>query len=46
MNVNCSPVTALGQPNPLATNFVSFEILLDANLPEINCDPAGFPPGG
>ena len=45
VNANCSPVTALGQPNPLATNFVSFQILLDANVPEINCDPAGFPVG-
>ena len=45
VNLNCSPVTALGQPNPLAANFVSFQILLDANLPEINCDVNGFPPG-
>jgi lysophospholipase L1-like esterase len=45
VNVNCSPVTALGQPNPLATNLVSFQILLDANVPEINCDPAAFPLG-
>ena len=45
VNVDCSPVTALGQPNPLASNFVSFEILLDANVPEINCDPNAFPLG-
>jgi hypothetical protein len=45
VNANCSPVTALGQPNPLATNFISFEILLDANVPEINCDPNAFPAG-
>ena len=45
VNANCSPVTALGQPNPLATNLVSFQILLDANMPEINCDPAAFPLG-
>lgn len=45
VNVNCSPVNALGQPNPLAANFVSFQVLLDANVPEINCDPAGFPVG-
>jgi hypothetical protein len=45
VNVNCSPVSALGQPNPLATNIVSFEILLDANISEINCDPAALPLG-
>lgn len=45
VNANCSPVTPLGQPNPLATNLVSFQILLDANVPQINCDPAGFPVG-
>ena len=45
VNVNCSPVGPLGQPNPLAANFVSFQVLLDANVPEINCDPAGFPVG-
>ena len=39
---NCSPVTALGQPNPLAANMVSFQVLGDANVPEINCDPAAF----
>ena len=45
VNANCSPVTVLGQPNPLAANFVSFQILLDASLPEINCDVNGFPAG-
>jgi hypothetical protein len=39
VNANCSPVTALGQPNPLARNFVSFQVVSSA-LPEINCDPA------
>jgi lysophospholipase L1-like esterase len=45
VNDNCSPVTVLGQPNPLAANVVSFQILLDANVPEINCDPGAFPVG-
>jgi hypothetical protein len=43
VNANCSPVTALGQPNPLAANFVSFQILGDTNFPEINCDPNAYP---
>jgi lysophospholipase L1-like esterase len=41
VNLNCAPVNALGQPNPLATNLISFQILL-SNLPEINCDPSSF----
>jgi hypothetical protein len=45
VNANCSPVTALGAPNPLAANFVSFQIVADANFPEINCDPAAYPAG-
>jgi hypothetical protein len=45
VNLNCSPLNAVGQPNPLAANFVSFQILLDANVPEINCDPTAFPIG-
>jgi lysophospholipase L1-like esterase len=45
VNANCSPVTALGQPNPLAANMVSFQIIGDANFPEINCDPAAYPVG-
>jgi hypothetical protein len=45
VNANCSPIGPLGQPNPLATNLISFQILLDGNLPEINCDPNAFPPG-
>jgi len=45
VNANCSPVTALGAPNPLAANVISFQVLLDANIPEINCDPAAFPVG-
>ena len=40
VNNNCSPVTPLGQPNPLAANMVSFQIVGDAAFPEINCDPA------
>jgi hypothetical protein len=42
---NCSPVTALGQPNPLAANFVSFQIVSDAAVLEISCDPASYPAG-
>lgn len=40
VNANCSPVTALGQPNPLAANMVSFQIVSDGAFVEINCDPA------
>ncbi|HVG43422.1 MAG TPA: SGNH/GDSL hydrolase family protein [Longimicrobium sp.] len=39
VNANCSPVTALGTPNPLSRNLVSFQSVSSA-LPEINCDPA------
>jgi hypothetical protein len=42
VNPNCSPITALGQPNPLSANFVSFQILGDANFLEINCDPNAY----
>ncbi|HEU0302359.1 MAG TPA: hypothetical protein VFR37_23070 [Longimicrobium sp.] len=42
VNNNCSPITSLGQPNPLAANMVSFRVLSDVNVPEINCDPAAF----
>jgi len=45
VNANCAPLTPQGQPNPLAANLVSGQIVLDPNLPQINCDPAGFPPG-
>ncbi len=45
VNANCSPVNALGQPNPLAANMVSFQIVNDASFPEINCDPAAYPVG-
>ncbi len=45
VNANCSPVNALGQPNPLSRNMVSFQIVGDANFPEINCNPAAFPAG-
>jgi hypothetical protein len=40
VNLNCSPITALGQINPLARNLVSFAIIGDIRFPEINCDPA------
>ena len=45
VNANCSPVTALGQPNPLSRNMVSFQIVGDANFGEINCDPNAYPAG-
>jgi hypothetical protein len=45
VNANCSPVTGLGLPNPLAANMVSFQIVGDANFLEINCDPAAYPVG-
>jgi hypothetical protein len=43
VNANCSPVTALGQPNPLAANLVSYLMVANPNFPEINCDPAAYP---
>ncbi|HET6231674.1 MAG TPA: SGNH/GDSL hydrolase family protein [Longimicrobiaceae bacterium] len=43
VNNNCSPVTALGTPNPLSANMVSFAIVGDAAFPEINCDPNALP---
>jgi hypothetical protein len=43
VNANCSSVNSLGQPNPLAANLVSFQIVGDANFPEINCDPNAYP---
>jgi lysophospholipase L1-like esterase len=46
VNNNCSPITPLGQPNPLAANLVSFRGIADANLTEINCDPAAAPLNG
>ncbi|HEX2206578.1 MAG TPA: hypothetical protein VHG93_02790 [Longimicrobium sp.] len=45
VNANCSPVNSLGQPNPLAANMVSFQIVGDTNFPEINCNPAAYPVG-
>jgi hypothetical protein len=45
VNANCSPITNLGQLNPLARNMVSFRILADDNFPEINCDPSAYPQG-
>lgn len=41
VNSNCSPVTPLGTPNPLARNLISFSVVF-SNAPEINCDPAQF----
>lgn len=40
VNANCSPVTALGQPNPLAANLLSFSVVSDPSQLEFNCDPA------
>lgn len=40
VNANCSPVTPLGQPNPLSLNRVSYDVLNSGEI-EINCDPAG-----
>lgn len=37
VNNNCSPVNALGQPNPLAQNLVNFQVVTTAAIPEINC---------
>ncbi len=45
VNNNCSPVTALGTPNPLSANLVSFALFADTTATEINCDPAS-PAGG
>ncbi|HWK88798.1 MAG TPA: SGNH/GDSL hydrolase family protein [Longimicrobium sp.] len=45
VHANCSPITALGQPNPLAANLVSFRIIGDADHLEITCDPATYPVG-
>ncbi|HEU0013156.1 MAG TPA: SGNH/GDSL hydrolase family protein [Longimicrobium sp.] len=45
VNANCAPITALGQPNPLAANLVSFRIIGDADHEEITCDPATYPAG-
>jgi lysophospholipase L1-like esterase len=45
VNANCSPVNNLGQPNPLAANMVSFQIVADNNFPEINCDPNAYAVG-
>jgi lysophospholipase L1-like esterase len=45
VNANCSPVNALGQPNPLSANMVSFQIVGDANFLEINCDPNAYAAG-
>jgi len=45
VNANCSPVTALGTPNPLSNNLVSMRILIEALPPEINCDPAAAAAG-
>jgi hypothetical protein len=43
VNANCSPVNQLGQRNPLASNFVSFQIL-SSTVAEIDC--SGTTAGG
>ncbi|HEX8363551.1 MAG TPA: SGNH/GDSL hydrolase family protein [Longimicrobium sp.] len=40
VNNNCSPVNALGQPNPLSRNYVSFQIVTATNVAEIDCSGA------
>jgi lysophospholipase L1-like esterase len=40
VNNNCSPVTALGQPNPLSRNYVSFQIVSAGTIAEIDCSGA------
>ena len=45
VNNNCSPVNALGQPNPLSANLVSYLMVSSTAFPEINCDPAAYPIG-
>jgi hypothetical protein len=45
VNANCSPVNALGQPNPLSQNLLSFQIISNTSFPEFNCDPAAYPVG-
>lgn len=45
VHLNCSPVNALGQPNPLSQGLVSYAIIADPVFPEINCDPNAYPPG-
>jgi lysophospholipase L1-like esterase len=37
VNANCSPVNALGQPNPLSQNLVNFQVASTAAIQEINC---------
>jgi hypothetical protein len=43
VNVNCSPFTALGQPNPTSQNLVSFEMAGNPAFPEINCADDAYP---
>jgi hypothetical protein len=45
VNANCSPLTLLGQPNPLSQNLVSFEMVGNAGFPEINCADDAYPAG-
>jgi lysophospholipase L1-like esterase len=44
VNSNCSPLTSLGQPNPLAMNLLS-EFAALAAPTQIDCDPAVGTPG-
>ncbi len=36
---SCSPVNALGQPNPFGFNLVSFHVLSDSRVTTIKCTP-------
>ena len=40
VNANCSPVTAVGQPNALAKNLIATTAVTDPTITELNCDPA------
>lgn len=37
VNANCSPLTATGQPNPLAGNLIYLPILAAPQIPQISC---------
>jgi hypothetical protein len=43
VNLNCSPFTALGQPNPTSQNLVSLEMAGNPAFPEINCADDAYP---
>lgn len=45
VSANCAPRTPTGQPNPLAANLVSFQIVSAGDFPVISCDPDEYPEG-